>query len=63
MSGKKDNNEQGLNDAIIRDIRNVIAELDYGTVTIKVHNGQIMQIEVTTKKRFDNGLVENGSGI
>ena len=64
MSEKKNNNENATNDAIIWDIRNVIADLDYGTVTIKVHNGRIAQIETTTKRRFDDcGLVEKGGGI
>ena len=52
------------NDAIVKDIRNAIAMLDYGTVTIKVHNAKIVQIEITQKKRFDDaGLVEKGGGI
>ena len=52
------------NDAIVRDIRTAIADLDYGTVTIKVHNTKIVQIEITQKKRFDDGgLVEKGGGI
>jgi len=52
------------NDAIVKDIRNAIAMLDYGTVTIKVHNSKIVQIEITQKKRFDDvGLVEKGGGI
>jgi hypothetical protein len=64
MSEKKDNNEFVTNDAIIRDIRNAIAGLDYGTVTIKVHNAKIAQLEITQKKRFDDGgLVEKGGGI
>lgn len=64
MSGKKENNEGPINDAIINDIRNAISGLDYGTVTIKVHNSKIVQIEITQKKRFnDMGLVEKGGGI
>ena len=64
MSEKKDNNEYATNDAIIRDIRNAIAGLDYGTVTIKLHNSKIVQVEITQKKRFDGGgLVEKGGGI
>jgi hypothetical protein len=64
MSEKKSSNNQPANDAIIRDIRNAIADLDYGTVTIKVHNAKIVQIEITQKKRFDDvGLVEKGGGI
>jgi hypothetical protein len=64
MNERKSGNEYTTNDAIIRDIKNAIAGLDYGTVTIKVHNSKIMQIEITQKKRFDdNGLVEKGGGI
>jgi hypothetical protein len=64
MSERKSSNNQLANDAIIRDIRNAIADLDYGTVTIKVHNAKIVQIEITQKKRFDDtGLVEKGGGI
>jgi hypothetical protein len=64
MSGKKDGNEYATNDTIIRDIKNAIAGLDYGTVTIKVHNSNIVQVEITQKKRFDDGgLVEKGGGI
>ncbi|MGA2172997.1 MAG: YezD family protein [Sedimentisphaerales bacterium] len=64
MSERKSGNNQVANDAIVRDIRNAIADLDYGTVTIKVHNAKIVQIEITQKKRFDDGgLVEKGGGI
>jgi len=64
MSEKKSSNENVVNDAIVRDIRNAIADLDYGTVMIKVHNSKIVQVEITQKKRFgDGGLVEKGGGI
>jgi len=64
MGLKQDINEQATNDAIIRDIRNAIIGLDYGTVTIKVHNSKITQIEITQKRRYDDsGLVEKGGGI
>ena len=64
MNERKNVNEYPANDIIIRDIRNAIAGLDYGTVTIKVHNSKIVQIEITQKKRFDDaGLVEKGGGI
>jgi hypothetical protein len=57
-------NEHATNDVIIRDIRNAIIGLDYGTVTIKVHNSKITQIEITQKRRYDDsGLVEKGGGI
>jgi len=64
MKEKKGGNEHTAEDAIVRDIRNAIADLDYGTVTIKVHNSKIVQVEITQKKRFDDGgLVEKGGGI
>jgi hypothetical protein len=64
MGIKQDNNEQVANDVIVKDIRNAVVGLDYGTVTIKVHNSKITQIEITQKRRYDdNGLVEKGGGI
>ena len=64
MGFKQDTNENTTNDAIIKDIRNAIVGLDYGTVTIKVHNSKITQIEITQKRRYDDsGLVEKGGGI
>ena len=53
-----------VNDAIIKDIATAVGSLDYGTVTIKVHEAKIVQIEVTEKKRFDDvWRVEAGGGI
>jgi hypothetical protein len=63
MGFKQDTNENTTNDAIVKDIRNAIVDLDYGTVTIKVHNSKITQIEITQKRRYDDGLVEKGGGI
>jgi hypothetical protein len=64
MNERKGGNEYTVNDAIIRDVRNAITGLDYGTVTIKVHNSKIVQIEITQKKRFDDaGQFEKGGGI
>jgi len=64
MSIKQENNESATNDAIVRDIRNAILGLDYGTITIKVHNAKITQIEITQKRRYDDGnWVEKGGGI
>jgi hypothetical protein len=64
MGLKQDTNENATNNAIIKDIRNAVVGLDYGTVTIKVHNSKITQIEITQKRRYDDsGLVEKGGGI
>jgi hypothetical protein len=64
MNDRKSSSENITNDTIIRDVRDAIVGLDYGTVTIKVHNAKITQIEITRKKRYDDGcLYEKGGGI
>jgi hypothetical protein len=58
------NSKDFINDAIIRDIKDAVDKLKYGTVTITVHNKKITQVEVAEKKRFDNvWVVEEGGGI
>jgi hypothetical protein len=60
----KQNSESIINDAIIKDIRDAVGELAYGTVIITVHNRKITQIEVSQKKRFDDvWKIEGGGGI
>jgi len=60
----KQNQKNIVNDAIIKDIATAIGSLEYGTVTIKVHETKIIQIDVTEKKRFDDvWRVEGGGGI
>jgi len=60
----KQNSRNIVNDAIIKDIAVAVGSLDYGTVTIKVHETKIIQIEVTEKKRYDDvWRVEGGAGI
>ena len=53
-----------VNDAIIKEIASAAGSLEYGTVTIKIHNRKIIQIEVAEKKRFDQVCkIEEGGGI
>lgn len=62
--GTKQNSRNIVNDAIIKNIATAIGSLEYGTVTIKVHETKIIQIDVTEKKRFDDvWRVEGGGGI
>lgn len=61
---KSQNEKNIVNDAIVKDIYQAIGNLAYGTVTIKLHNSKIIQIEVTEKKRFDDvWRLEEGGGI
>ena len=64
MSVKKNNKKRFLSDAIIQDIIKAVASLDFGSVLIKVHDGKVVQIEVTKRKRFNEiWEVEKGGGI
>jgi hypothetical protein len=60
----QDQSKKLLNDSILKDIGNAVAGLEYGTVTIKVHDSKIIQIEVSERKRFDDvWKLEGGAGI
>ena len=52
-----------INDAIIKDIADILAGLKYGEIVIKVHDSKIIQVEKTEKARYDNYHVEHGGGI
>jgi hypothetical protein len=53
-----------VNDAIIKDIAQAVDSLEYGTVTVKVHDRKITQVEVAQRKRFEDvWRVEEGGGI
>jgi len=55
---------QLVNDAIIKDIRDSIVDLEYGEILVKVHNGRIVQMDVTRRSRFDQTWkIEGGGGI
>ena len=62
--GIKENAIKILNDTIIKEISDAISSLEYGTITIKVHDAKITQIETAEKKRFDDiWKIEEGGGI
>jgi hypothetical protein len=54
----------GVNDIILEEIRQAINALEFGIITVKVHGGKVIQVEVTEKKRFDDlWKLEGGGGI
>lgn len=65
LKGKpKDYIKNYIDDAILKEIREALESVEYGTVTITIHSGRTMQIEVTKKKRLDYlWRVEEGGGI
>jgi hypothetical protein len=53
-----------VNDAIVKDLHQVLRNLKYGTVTLKVHDSKVVQIEVSEKRRYDDvWTIEGGAGI
>ena len=60
----KTNSKNIVNDAIIKDIAQAVDGLEYGTVTLKVHDRKIIQVEVAQRKRFEDiWKIEEGGGI
>ncbi len=61
--GLKQNNNT-LNEVIVKEIIRAVNSLKYGYVQITVHNSKIVQIDKTEKTRFDDiWLLEKGGGI
>ena len=62
--GKKTGRRNRIDDETLNRIRNMIESLEFGSLTIKVHEGEIVQVEVTEKRRFDDSSrFEDGGGI
>lgn len=47
-----------LKDDVLKQIVNNLNNIDYGNLLITVHNGEIVQLDVTKKQRFDKVAVE-----
>ena len=61
---ERSKNKNIVNDAIIKEISDAVGALEYGTITIKVHNNKIVQIETAKRRRFDGvWKTEEGGGI
>lgn len=57
-------NKNIVNDAIIKDLADTVTDLKFGSITIKVHDSRIVQVEVSKKNRFDDvWSIEEGGGI
>lgn len=60
----EESNKKTLNEAILKRISDAVASLEYGEVSIKVHDSKIIQIEVMKRTRFDEiWKMEGGAGI
>jgi hypothetical protein len=53
-----------VNETILEKIAELLKNIHYGSLLIKVHDSKIVQVEVTEKSRFDNmWFMEKGGGI
>ena len=51
-------------DAVLEELVKAVRRLTYGTITLKVHDARITQMEITEKRRFDERPgFEKGDGI
>lgn len=62
--GSKPITKKFINTAILQDVVETAAKIEYGTIMLKIHDSSIVQMEVTEKFRFQNTeSVEEGGGI
>ncbi|MFC5540786.1 MAG: YezD family protein [Bacilli bacterium] len=47
-----------LKEDVLKQIIKQLNNIDYGNLSITVHNGEIVQLDVTKKQRFDRASVE-----
>ena len=48
------------NDRVLHDVRRVLGTLRYGSVTLIVQDGRVVQVETTSKTRLTTGGNERG---
>ena len=66
MTNDTSKNRKGsiVNDAILKEIAEILTSLKYGDIVIKVHDSRIIQVEKTEKSRYDQfHSLEQGGGI
>ena len=49
------NNPVAINEDVFNEIKQIIAQIKYGSLEISIHNGRIVQMERREKKRFSQG--------
>lgn len=49
------NNPVAINEDVFNEIKQIIAQIKYGSLEISIHNGRIVQVERREKKRYLQG--------
>jgi len=42
--------------ALLEEIKQQLSQIQFGSLEIQIHNGQVVQIERSEKKRWDKGV-------
>lgn len=58
----KDSDRSKRKDLALEEIRKALEELEFGSLTVVVQDGIVVQIDVTTKSRMDYSLLDKVSG-
>lgn len=45
-----------ITDDVLEEIKNQLAQIQFGSLEIQIHNGQVVQLERREKKRLDKGV-------
>ncbi len=46
------NEQSGLRDESLQTVRQALANMQFGSITLTVHEGRVVQIDVTEKRRL-----------
>ena len=52
-----------LDPKLAKELAERIAAIRFGSIEIVLHQGKVVQLEVSEKLRFDPGLLNHGEGI
>ena len=45
-----------ITDDVLEEIKNQLAQIQFGSLEIQIHNGQVVQLERREKKRWDKSV-------
>ncbi len=45
-----------ITDDVLEEIKNQLAQIQFGSLEIQIHNGQVVQLERREKKRLDKSV-------
>ena len=56
-------NSNNADEKVFKAVIEALQDLQFGSVTVTVHNSKVVQIDRVEKKRFDRETIDIGGGI